>query len=167
MRSPQPHLIAAIDASFITKSGKHTFGLDKFWSGCIGKTQKGLEISALGLINVSTGKSWILDVCQTPSGLANKEDKASNYSRIDVYIEQIGDCLPYLQNVRYIVADGYYAKTKVFNAIWGMNKHLITKLRPDANMKYLIETQEKEETVHGNRKYDGKVNWKNTNLDNG
>ena len=35
-------VIAAIDCSFVPKSGKATFGLDKFWSGCMQKTKKGL-----------------------------------------------------------------------------------------------------------------------------
>lgn len=160
-RSP---LIAAIDASFIPKAGKHTFGLDKFWSGCASKSKKGLEISSLALIDVSTSQAWTLDVCQTPSGLSTKEGNTSDYTRINVYMEQVLDCLPYLKRVRYIVADGYYAKTKVFNAISGINKELITKLRPDANMKYPIDTQTKQGKVHGNRKYDGKVNWKDTKL---
>ena len=30
----------------------------------------------------------------------------------------------------YFVADGFYAKKKMFEALLQMNKHLITKLRP-------------------------------------
>ena len=36
-------LIAALDASFISKSGKCTFGLGYFYNGCLGRSQKGLE----------------------------------------------------------------------------------------------------------------------------
>ncbi|MCK5718768.1 MAG: transposase [Thiomargarita sp.] len=35
-------LILAIDCSFINKSGKHTYGLDKFYNGKQGKAEKGL-----------------------------------------------------------------------------------------------------------------------------
>ena len=63
----QGPVIAVIDCSFISKSGKHTFGLDKFWSGCLGKAKKGLEISVLGLIDVVTATAWVLDVTQTPT----------------------------------------------------------------------------------------------------
>jgi len=37
----------AMDASFIKKSGKKTFGLDKFWNGCAGRAEKGLEASIM------------------------------------------------------------------------------------------------------------------------
>jgi hypothetical protein len=41
-----------------------------------------------------------------------------------------------LTSIHYIVADGFYAKTKFIQAILGMGKHLITKLRPDANLRF-------------------------------
>ena len=128
--------LAIIDASFIAKSGKKTFGYDTFWSGCASKAKKGLEISCLALAEIKTGLIWTLDVTQTPFGLAKTSKNLETYSRIDFYIEQIFDCLAYLKNTRYIVADGYYAKNKMFDAILSINKHLITKLRSDADMKY-------------------------------
>ncbi len=39
----------AQDASFIKKSGKHTFGLDKFWNGSHSRTEKGLETSIISI----------------------------------------------------------------------------------------------------------------------
>ncbi|MGD9899691.1 MAG: transposase [Calditrichaceae bacterium] len=33
--------MAAIDASFVPKSGKHSYGIDYFWSGVAGKSKKG------------------------------------------------------------------------------------------------------------------------------
>jgi hypothetical protein len=272
--------IAAIDCSFIKKSGDSTFGLDKYWSGSTGHTEKGLEISALAIIDVSSGYAWTLDVVQTPAHLnrvddlpldgeegvapirrskkeiakarkaeqvlkaATKVEKAAAkaqaqvekavarvqvkmekerekveakvakeiakkenatiqariraeiraigdgearkaakkaqktaesvqrafekgqkralksaqkatesaqkkaakaakkqviegpYTRIDFYIEQILDCLLKLTSIQYIVADGFYAKTKFIHAIGRMGKHLITKLRPDANLRF-------------------------------
>lgn len=43
-------------------------------------------------------------------------------------------------------------------------KHVISKLRPDANLLYLLD-RKKHSNTHGNKKYDGKVNWKALNLD--
>lgn len=130
-------VIGAIDCSFISKSGKKTFGLDKFWSGCAQSTKKGLEISALALIDVACSMAWTLDVTQTPAKLETENE--TGYSRINFYIEQIFDCLDHLTQVRYFVADGFYAKKKMFVALLSMNKHLITKLRPDANLKFQLQ----------------------------
>ena len=40
-------LLFAMDASFLPKSGKKTYGLDRFWNGCLGRAEKGLEISLI------------------------------------------------------------------------------------------------------------------------
>lgn len=157
-------VIAAIDCSFISKSGKHTFGLDKFWSGVANQTKKGLEISLLALIDVCTGTAWSLDATQTPSGLSAQEGQKGQYTRIDFYLEQILDLLPQLKGVYYFVADGYYAKTKVFNAFAQMGKKLITKLRPDANLRYLYQGEHPQGKQGARKKYDGKVNWKQLDL---
>jgi hypothetical protein len=150
-------VIAAFDCSFITKSGKKTYGLDRFWSGCLNRAAKGLEISMLSLIDVKTRKAWALDVIQTPAGLSKKEDDTRK-TRIDFYIEQVQRCANKLLNIKYFVGDGFYAKTKVFEAMATMNKHFITKLRPDANLRYLFEGE------HPNRpgrksQYAGKIDY--------
>ena len=145
-----------------SKAGKHTFGSDNFWSGCAGRNKRGLEIHALALIETATRKAWTLDVVQTPANLSAKEGDKTTYTRVNFYIEQLFDCLPKLTNVLYIVADGFYAKTKVFDAILSINKYLITKLRPDSDMKYRLDPSKK---THGNQQYGEKVNWKNLDLD--
>ncbi len=154
--SPVHTLIAAIDCSFISKSGKKTFGIDKFWSGVQNKALKGLEISALAIINVVTSVAMTLDVVQTPPNLKSAEGKGNEYTRINFYLEQFIDCLPQLKDILYIVADGFYAKKKVFDTITCYKKHIITKLRSDANLRYLYTGQQKG-GKGARRKYDGKV----------
>jgi hypothetical protein len=152
--------ICAIDCSYIPKSGKKTFGLDKFWSGVSNKTLKGLEITALSIINVVLSHAWILDVCQTPPNIEVKEGTEKNYTRVNFYIEQILDCLPALQYIKYIVADGFYAKKKFIDAICNMNKHLITKLRCDANLRFL-HTGQQHNGQGAPKKYADKVTYDN------
>ena len=50
--SPTHEVIAAQDASFIPKSGKKTYGLGKFYNGCARRPERGLEISALAVVDV-------------------------------------------------------------------------------------------------------------------
>ena len=45
-------MIAALDASFRKKSGKHTSGLGAFWFGSIGRVEKGRELSLLSILGV-------------------------------------------------------------------------------------------------------------------
>lgn len=156
--------IGAIDCSYISKSGKKTYGLDKFWSGVANRTKKGLEVSLVCIIHVATGRAWSLSVRQTPTGLSSKEGDLVDYTRIDFYLEQLVDCFVQLPKVLYYTADGYYAKKKVVTRVVENGKHLISKLRPDANLKYLLD-RDLFPNAHGNKKYDGKVNWSALNLD--
>jgi hypothetical protein len=47
-------LLAVIDCSFCEKSGKKTYGLDKFYNGKNNKSEKGLEISTLAVDHLRT-----------------------------------------------------------------------------------------------------------------
>ena len=154
--------IGVIDCSFISKSGSKTFGIDKFWSGVASKAKQGLEISVLGCISVMTRKTYFLDATQTPSGLSKKE--GNKYSRTDFYLEQILDCLKSLPTIVYYVADGFYAKDKIINGLTINGKHLITKLRSDANLRYLNEKPRIKGHRGATRKYDGKVDFKKNSI---
>ncbi len=59
--------ILAFDPGFIKKSGKHTFSRDSFWNGCASKAQKGLEISALAVVDIEQHTALTLSVTQTLS----------------------------------------------------------------------------------------------------
>jgi Transposase DDE domain len=58
--------IAAVDHSFIPKSGKQTYGLDWFYNGSASRSEKGLEISTIALIDVHARQAYTLSVQQTP-----------------------------------------------------------------------------------------------------
>ena len=156
-------IIGAIDCSYISKAGKHTYGVDKFWSGVLNQTKRGLEVSLICAINVTTGSTWSLNIRQTPNGISSKEEEHI-FTRVDFYIEQLVMCFVEVPQIQYYTADGYYAKKKVVDKVVAYDKHLISKLRPDANLKYLLN-RAKNPNAHGNKKYDGKVNWKALNLD--
>ncbi len=83
---PPAHAQALVmDASFVPKSGKATYGLDRFWNGSHSRTEKGLEISALAWLDLTANCAYCLSAEQTPPA-----DKATDAeaTRIDVYLEQ-------------------------------------------------------------------------------
>lgn len=157
-------VIAAVDCSYLPKAGKSTYGLDKFFSSVAGKAKKGLEISLLSLIDTVSGAAWALDVKQTPAALSAKEGNLDDYTRMDFYLEQIIKLKKRLKAVKYFVADGHYAKAKVFTTMELMGKHLITKFRPDANLRYLYTGPDPKRP--GRRtQFAGKVGWKNLDFE--
>lgn len=154
--------IGVFDCSFIAKSGKHTYGLDRFWSSCHDRPKRGLEISLLGMIATETGQGFAIDVVQTPADLST--DAEASFSRIDFYMEQFLDLLDELEGVVYMVGDGNYARRKVFDAITRADKHLITRLRCDANLRYLHDGSRKPGRRGRTPRYAGKVDWKHLDL---
>ena len=57
--------IAAMDCSFIIKSGKQTYGVDYYYNGSASKSEKGLEISVISIVDVDTHQAYTLSVQQT------------------------------------------------------------------------------------------------------
>lgn len=67
--------IAAIDSSFIPKSGKKTEGLDQFWKGSAGRAERGLEITTLCVVEVETRLAFAVATEATPAGLTAEKAK--------------------------------------------------------------------------------------------
>ena len=148
----------AFDASFIHKSGKQTPGLGYFWSGCAGKTLKGLEVLSLSIIDADTKLSFHLQATQTPAPHCLSDN---NLSLPDWYAAVIKKDLHLISSITsYTVADAYFSKKGFVDQILKMNLHLVCKLRDDADLLYLAQ-----ETFTGKRgrpsKYAGKVDPEN------
>lgn len=71
---PADEYLLAGDATCVTKSGKQTFGLDRFFSGVFGQVVKGLEFFVFSLISVKARKSYPLCVGQTIRSEAEKAE---------------------------------------------------------------------------------------------
>lgn len=156
------NLIGVFDCSFIPKSGKQTYGLDKFWSGCDNKAKRGLEISVVGCIDTTRKQAWTVDVRQTPAGLSPETAKTDEtYTRVNFYLDQVDDLVrhPDFPEISHWVSDGYYAKVKVFDRMEMLGKHMVTKLRCDANLKYFVEGKQRNGTRGKYKTYDGKVKY--------
>lgn len=156
------HLVGVFDCSFIPQSGDCTYGRDKFWSGSTQNAQYGLEISVVGCIDTHRKQAWTVDVRQTPAGRSpEKQEAEDTYTRVNFYLDQVDDLIrhPAFPAITHWVSDGYYAKTKVFDRITGLGKHLITKLRGDANVKYVAIGKQRNGTRGTDKTYDGKVDY--------
>jgi hypothetical protein len=158
--APRSELVSAQDASFIPKSGKHTFGLGHFFNGCASRAERGLEISTVAVVDVSRRCAFTLAVAQTPPGKGKAAPQsAEDETRIDFYKQQLHDHRHRLPPaVTYHCVDGYFAKKKYIDEVVDLKLHPITKLRHDANCRFLY-TGPHPKRRGPKRKYDGKVNF--------
>jgi len=157
---PRAELISAQDASFIPKSGKQTFGLGHFFNGCANRAERGLEISTLAVVDVTRRCAFTLAVAQTPPGGGEvTSQQEADETRVDFYKQQLRDQRQRLPpSVTYHCVDGYFAKKKYIDEVVALNLHPITKLRHDANCRFLyIGPHPKRRGPK--RKYDGKVTF--------
>lgn len=149
--------ILAGDASFIPKSGKYTYGLGKFWNGVQSRSMPGLEISSFALVDVTHKHAYTLKVDQVAPS-----DDATN--AIDFFIKQLKQLketdlridLPH-----HIALDGFYGKKRFIDGAVDLGFNVVSKLRKDANLKYLYKAPANQPAKRGRlRKFAGKINLK-------
>ena len=156
--APAHEVIAGQDASFIPKSGKQTYGLDRFWNGCVSRAARGLEISTLAVVDVTQKAAYALAVAQTPPTPELTKMQA-DATRVDVAVQQVVQQRAHLPaGVRYCVVDGWYAKLKYVDGVTASGLQVITKLRCDANMRFRY-TGPRTGKRGRPKQFDGKVNW--------
>ena len=155
--------IAAMDASFMHKSGHKTEGLGKFYHGAISKAVKGLELSLISIVDMQSNTAYGLDAKQTidvePKEEKETEKKETAISRVDLYAEQAVNSIPFLlkHHIRYMAVDAYYTKLKFVTPVTEAGIYVVGKLRTDANLVWLYTGVQ---SGRGRPKqYDGKVKF--------
>ena len=157
---PSREQIAAIDCSFISKSGKQTWGVDNFYNGSASKSQKGLEISVIAVVDVLAHQGYTLSVQQTakterglisdaqPTAKKKRKLKSKPKSksklkakaktepviseRVKGYLKQLKTARAHLATaVKYLTADSFYSKKSVVDGVVDLDLHLVSKLRID------------------------------------
>ncbi len=126
----QDELGIAFDPSFISKSGKQTPGLAYFWSGCAGRSKKGLEIGGFGAIDILNNTCMHLCAYQT---IGQKEHKSLLAYYSNLVIEK-GEQL--LKTSNKLVVDAYFSKRPFVDSAISVNFEVISRLRDDAVLQY-------------------------------
>ena len=150
--------IVVFDPSYLPKSGKHTPGRGKFWSGCLGKAVQGIEIGGLGVVDIKHNTAFSLESIQTPSPTVLK---AENKTLVDHYASVIIQRKDELSELAaYLAVDGYFSKKSFVDQILEeTDLDLNSKLRKDANLKYLYKGPKREGRGRP-RKFAAKVDTK-------
>ena len=152
----------AFDPSYISKSGKCTPYMGRFWSGCAKMAKRGLEISGIGLIDMDLHTCFHLEAVQTPPTKTLEQVK---YTLIDWYLHVLRTRKEKLLRLtNYVVADAYFSKSTFVDGALEMGFHVISRFRDDAYFRYL--TAEQSTGKRGRPKlYDGKIEIKHLEED--
>lgn len=144
--------IAAFDPSYIRKSGKKTYGKDRFWSGKDQRAKLGLEIGCLALVDVGDSTAYSIEAVQTPAGM--KSQLVAHY--VGIIKKNLRAVLCY---TKYLAVDGYFMKKTFIDPVLLLRLEVITRMRPDANLLYLYNGPQNPGRGR-KRSYAGKVNVK-------
>jgi hypothetical protein len=124
----------AFDPCYIPKSGKKTEGIGRFWSGCAGAVKQGLEMCGIAALDLDNHTSMHLLAVQTIP--AEEENLLQFYTRI--LVERAAELLK-ISNI--VVADAFFSKETFVSKMLSAGFHLVSRLRNDAVLNYIIERQ--------------------------
>ena len=154
-------LAVALDPSYIDKSGKITSGLGHFWSGSAGKAKWGLELCGFAMIDVLAGTAYHLKAFQSPSPAELKKDGSDLLTFYGRLVAQ--HAKEWLGISKYLLADAYFSKKTFVDQVIKTGMHLVSRLRDDADLKYLYQGERK--LAKGRpRLYAGKVDIKKPDM---
>ncbi len=149
--------IVAFDPSYIPKSGKQTFGLGRYWSGCAKQAKWGLDICGFAVVDVLRKTAFHLNAIQTPV--------LENETLLDYYCRIVKENYLYFKEVTsYLVADAYFSKKKVVDTALSLGMNFISRLRDDAVLQYIYRGKPTGKKGRP-KKFEGKVNPCELNMD--
>ncbi|MBO5053278.1 MAG: transposase [Muribaculaceae bacterium] len=126
----------AIDPSFISKAGRLTYGMGRFWSGVAQRVKRGLEIMAIGAISLSRHACVMLGAIQSPNFKTLESEQ--NMSMLDWYISLVkSKAAELLSLTGILVADAFFSKYKFVNEVVAMGFRFVGRLRANSYLRYL------------------------------
>jgi putative transposase len=185
--NPDDVYLLAGDESIVTKSGKKTYGLDRFFAGLYGKPVPGLSFFALSLISVQERRSYPIMVEQQvretgqkatpkpkktrsavpkrkpgrPKGSKNKDKSNVTLTAELELIKSMVLKLLLLINghlpLTYLVLDGHFGNHNALQMTRQCGLHLISKLRYDAALYIPYAGPQKQYGTR--RKYGDKIDY--------
>ena len=158
---PDDRYLLAGDETIVTKSGKHTPGLDRFFASLYGKPVSGLAFFALSLISTKQRRSFPIaleQVVRSPEEKAAQKAKAAKgatkrkvgrpkgsrttatpapelspeLTRIQSLILALLSRIGGVLPLTYLVLDGHFGTAAALQMACACKLHLISKLRADS-----------------------------------
>lgn len=153
-------LIIGFDPSYITKSGKCSYGLGYFYSGCASQYKQGLEIGSFAAVDIKQNTAYHLIAVQTPSAKRDRIDEQITLT--DYYGALFLEKSTQLEKVsKTLVCDAYFSKCKFVDIVCEQtNFEFISRLRDDANLRYIYYGKQREGKGRP-KQYAGKIDVKN------
>jgi hypothetical protein len=142
--------VIAFDPSYITKSGKCTDGVGRFYSGSAGQVKWGMEASGLAAVDLQNKVALHLDMVQTVG-------RHESETLLGYYASTIIARKDRLQSIsKHLAVDAYFYRHPFVDQLVAEGFEVITCLRKDAKIRYIYRGP-KENRRGRPRQFDGYV----------
>ena len=161
---PADDMAVAIDPSFISKAGRLTYGIGRFWSGVAQRVKRGLEIMAIGAISLSKHTCVMLGAVQSPNFRTLESEK--QMSMLGWYVALVrSKATELLSLTDILVADAFFSKYEFVNEVIGMGFRFVGRLRANSYLRYLAIPDSSAPRRRGRKKkYGEKVDFSNLDM---
>lgn len=130
-------LAIAIDPSYVSKAGKKTDHIGRFWSGCASAVKHGLEILGIALVDADIKDAIMLRAVQT---LNASELTANDMTLGQWYLSVLEKYKTELLKITpLLVADAAFSSMPFVKGLKEIGFSLISRLRSNAVLYYLYE----------------------------
>lgn len=120
------------DPSFLTKSGKNTPGLGRFWSGCAGAVKRGLEINCICVVDVENRTGFHYGFSQSK---ATEIEKLGLYEfHANVLTSRKDELQSLAGNI--VVADAFFSNKTFNNCLAQEGFILLSRMQKRTRMRY-------------------------------
>jgi putative transposase len=187
-RKNEVYLLAG-DEVVVSKSGKQTYGLERFFSSLASKPISGLSFFVLSLVSVEQRHSFPIQLEQVikkktqtnststiekpkpqekrgrgrPKGSKNKNKKqailTSELILIQKMISSLFKLLANFISLTYLVVDGHFGNNNALQMARQVNLHIISKLRQDSAL--YVPYEHLDSNKRSRRKYGDKMDYCN------
>ena len=151
-------LAIAIDPSYVSKAGKKTDHIGRFWSGCASAVKHGLEILDIALIDADIKDAMMLRAVQTQNA---SELDAKNMTLGEWYLSVLKEHSRELLKITpLLVADAAFSNLPFVEGLKKIGFTLISRLRSNAVLYYMYDGPRTGKRGRPKTK-DGKIDFTN------
>ena len=130
-------LAIAIDPSYVSKAGKKTAHIGRFWSGCASAVKHGLEILGIAVVDADIEDAMMLRAVQTQNAT---ELKAKSMTLGQWYLSVLKKYKDNLLKITsLLVADAAFSNLPFVTGLKEIGFSLISRLRSNAMLYYIYD----------------------------
>lgn len=145
-----------VDASFVPKSGRGTWGTGWFWSGMARAARWGLEVTLLAAVDVEEGGAYPLGARQSPGAVRSRRETAVD-AALSLLREAVAAGARDILSAHWVAAAGGCSRRTFVEGVRALDLYPVSRLRRDSVLRFPYAGPHACRPGH-RRQFDGRFN---------